>query len=47
MDSRHVRMSPSKDVFVSLKHTSEQFQFNLLEAGTSVGDLICVVGEAQ
>ena len=43
MDSRHVRMSPREDIFVPLKHTSEQFQFIWREKEASIGDLISVM----
>ena len=43
MNSRHIRVSLGKNVFIALKHIPQQFQFILRKQGASITDLICVV----
>ena len=40
MDSWHVRISPSEDIFILLKHAIEQFQFIRHKKRASIGNLI-------
>ena len=43
MDPWYVRMSPSENIFVLLKHAFKQFQFIQHGKRANIGNLVCVM----